>query len=241
MALDVAFGPLPTVDPRPDSAPLHRSVTLDVSLYGLSFYSDVFYPIGTHLCCAISVPGSLTPIEATVSVAWFRRLDREAHGYRLGLEIAEITPEHRARLQTLFDRPQGVQASARRKLLLVDDDVDLQRALKLRFESAGFEIITASEGLEALRKGREERPDAIILDLMLPQLSGYEICRLLKFDPKFRHIPILLFSARCRKEDADLGRQVGADAYLTKPCDGRQLIGAVEALLNAGDTNGHGG
>ena len=121
------------------------------------------------------------------------------------------------------------------RVLLVDDDDELCTALKLRFEAVGFHVSTAGDGLEALRKGREERPNVIILDLMLPNINGYEVCRLLKFDQKFRHIPIVLFSARSRQEDMALGRTVGADKYITKPVDGKALITAIEELIKKGE------
>ena len=106
----------------------------------------------------------------------------------------------------------------------------------MRFESAGFEVITAGDGLEALRKGREEHPHAIILDLMLPHLNGYEVCRLLKFDQRFARIPIMLFTARSRQQDMELGSVVGADAFVTKPCSGAELIAKIEELLNGSRT-----
>ena len=144
-----------------------------------------------------------------------------------------MEPDHATALAALLEHPPAAQALSGKKLLLVDDDHELQLALKLRFQSAGFQVTTADEGLEALRKGREERPNVIILDLMLPNLNGYEVCRLLKFDQKFRHIPIILFTARSRREDMEMGHAAGADAYVTKPFNGADLIAKVEELLNA--------
>ncbi len=232
VALDVAFGAVPA-EPRPSPAQLAKTITVNLSAGGLCLYSDVLYPIGSQVFCHLTLPHRQAPIEVTGTVAWFQRIDREAHGYKLGIEFGALRPQDAAALQALLDQPLQTQPTHARTLLLVDDDDELRLALKLRFEAAGFRVLTAADGLEALRKGREDHPQLIILDLMLPQLNGYEVCRLLKFDQKFCHIPIVLVTARSRQEDMEMGRSVGADAYMTKPFHGKDLIAKVEELLGA--------
>ena len=245
MALDIMFGPACLGEPATRTAPndktiarppknqLEQSVTVDLSVGGLCVYSDVLYPIGAQIFCAVTLPGHAEPVEALGTTVWFSKVDQETHGYKLGIEFTTIAPKSTAALQALFEHPPAGQAVRAKKLLLVDDDLELQRAFKLRFESAGFQVVTAGDGLEALRKGREEHPHLIILDLMLPQLNGYEVCRLLKFDQRFARIPIILFTARSRTQDMELGTTVGADAYMTKPCSGTSLLAKVEELLGA--------
>ena len=232
IALDVSFGPVARAGTRPLADQLERTVTVNVSVSGLCLYSDILYPIGTTLFCALTLPGYAQPLDILGPVVWFQRVEREAHGYKLGVEFTALSKPDAAALQALFEHPPVVNGSCSKRLLLVDDDEELCLALKLRFESSGFHVITAGDGLEALRKGREERPHAIILDLMLPHLNGYEVCRLLKFDQKFHHIPIILCTARCRREDKEMGLAVGADAYITKPFSGEDLIAKVNELLN---------
>ena len=232
MALDVAFNPIGEEAARPASGPPARTVTVNISQGGLCLYSDKLYPLGAQPHCALSVPGHPEPLELVGTVVWFQKVDRDAHGYKLGLEFKPLTPAQRAVLDTLFARPPAaVQTSGAKRLLLVDDDAELARAMQLRFEASGFEVVTAADGLEALRMAREHRPDVMILDLMLPHLNGYEVCRLLKFDQKFKGIPIILCTARSRQEDIKLGQSVGADAYVTKPFDGKGLIAKAEELL----------
>lgn len=234
MALDVSFGPAvaSTASARPADAQLERTVTVNISLGGLCFYSDILYPLGTPLYCAITLPDVPAPLEAVGPVAWFQKVDQDAHAYKLGVEFADVSAQATAVLQRFLDTPPpAAVCAASRRLLLVDDDDELRHAVQLRFESAGFEVITAGDGLEALRLGREGRPSLIILDLMLPNLNGYEVCRLLKFDQKFHHIPIILCSARSRRDDMAMGEAAGADAYVTKPFDGKALIHQVETLL----------
>lgn len=231
MALDVAFGPLGAAGTPPADAQLERTVTVNLSRGGLCLYTDILYPVGAQLYCALSLPGRAEALALTGAVAWFQKLDADTHTYRLGIEFDALPAAPREALEALMDAPQTVPVARAKRLLLVDDDEELRRAMQLRFEASGFTVVTAANGLEALQRGREDKPDLIILDLMLPNLNGYEVCRLLKFDPKFHHIPIILCTARSRQEDMTLGQAVGADAYVTKPFDGKMLLAKAEELL----------
>ena len=233
MALDVAVTPLTVDAGRSADAATERTVSVNISAGGLCLYTARLYPIGSPLSCSISLPGRSAPLDLTGTVAWFQKMEREGHGYKLGVEFAKISPADAAAITALCEHPPAAGQASSKRLLLVDDDEELRRALQLRFESSGFEVITAADGLEALRKGRSEHPQVIILDLMLPQLNGYEVCRLLKFDQKFHHIPIILCTARSRQEDLVMGEAVGADAYVTKPFDGKALIAKANELLAA--------
>ena len=232
MALDVAVAPVAPGQSQPaDEVPKERTISVNLSLGGLCLYSATLYPLGSPLACSIALPGRAAPIEVVGTVAWFQKVDRESHHYKLGLEFSRVVPEDAAAIQALCEHPPESESSSSKRLLLVDDDAELRRAMQLRFESSGFEVITAADGLEALHKGRTAHPHVIILDLMLPNLNGYEVCRLLKFDQKFHHIPIILCTARSRQEDQVMGESVGADAYVTKPFDGKALIAKAEALI----------
>ena len=231
MALDVAVTPLTVDAGRSADAATERTVSVNISTGGLCLYTARLYPIGSPLSCSISLPGRSAPLDLTGTVAWFQKMEREGHGYKLGVEFPTMSPADAAAIAALCEHPPAAGQASSKRLLLVDDDEELRRALQLRFESSGFEVITAADGLEALRKGRSEHPQVIILDLMLPQLNGYEVCRLLKFDQKFHHIPIILCTARSRQEDLVMGEAVGADAYVTKPFDGKALIAKANELL----------
>jgi len=118
-----------------------------------------------------------------------------------------------------------------KKILLVDDEPHIITMLENRMKHAGYEVITACDGQEALLKTHKERPDLIILDLMLPKLDGYKVCRMLKFDEKYKHIPIIMLSARAQEADKKMGETVGADGYVTKPFEPQVLLGKVKDLL----------
>lgn len=120
---------------------------------------------------------------------------------------------------------------ADKRILVVDDETQLVEMLKMRLEASGYQVLSAYDGQEALDMARKEKPDLIILDLMLPKIDGYKVCRMLKFDEKYKNIPIILFSARAQEADIKLGKEVGADAYITKPFDPPSLLGKIKELL----------
>jgi len=118
-----------------------------------------------------------------------------------------------------------------KKILVVDDEPQLVELLKIRLEANDYEVLVASDGQEGLKMARNKKPDLIILDLMLPKIDGFTVCRMLKFDEKYKNIPIIMFTARAQETDKKLGREVGADEYITKPFDPQVLLKKIEDLL----------
>ncbi|MBU1905637.1 MAG: response regulator [Candidatus Omnitrophica bacterium] len=117
------------------------------------------------------------------------------------------------------------------KILLVDDEKDLVETLAFRLEASDYEVVKAHDGQDGLDKARSVHPDLIILDLMLPKMDGYKVCRMLKFDEKFKKIPIILFTARAQESDKKMGEEVGADVYITKPFEAPVLLAKIKELL----------
>jgi DNA-binding response OmpR family regulator len=117
------------------------------------------------------------------------------------------------------------------KILLVEDEKDILITLQNLLESEKYAVITATDGMEALDKVKLELPDLIILDLMIPKLDGYKVCRLLKFNEQLQKIPIIIITARAQEEDIERGKVVGADFYLTKPFDFKILASKIKELL----------
>lgn len=115
--------------------------------------------------------------------------------------------------------------------MLVDDEPNILLLLGSRLRSEGFEVITAKDGQTGFEMAKKERPDLIILDLMLPKMDGYKVCGLLKKDSRYSKIPILLFTARGQEEDVKMGMEVGADAYITKPFVPQSLLSKIQELL----------
>ena len=125
------------------------------------------------------------------------------------------------------------QESTRGRVLVVDDEPDLVRVLEFGLKASGYTVEVASDGQEGLKKAREIKPDVILLDLMLPKLDGYKVCRLLKFDDRFKHIPIIILSARTQEGDQTLALEMGANRFVTKPYDFTEILGYIETLLKS--------
>ena len=119
----------------------------------------------------------------------------------------------------------------KQRILIVDDDPVIVRLLQINFRLEGYDVDTASHGEEALERVRSQRPDVVILDVMMPGLDGWEVCRQLKANPAVRHIPVIFLSARAQDEDRQRGYALGVDEYVTKPFDPGHLVEIVRAAL----------
>ena len=118
-----------------------------------------------------------------------------------------------------------------KKILIVDDEVDLVKTIKFSMEAEGYMVLASYNGEDALNQARKENPDLIVLDIMLPKLDGYKVCRLLKFDEQYKNIPILMLTAKTQQKDKLLGKETGADEYITKPFDMDELMEKVKTYL----------
>jgi two-component system alkaline phosphatase synthesis response regulator PhoP len=117
------------------------------------------------------------------------------------------------------------------KILVVDDEIYIVHILDFSLGMEGYEVITALDGEQALEKVKTEKPDLIVLDIMMPKLDGYEVCKNIKSSADTQHIPVILLSAKGRNVDQKLGFDVGADDYITKPFSPRKLVERINQLL----------
>ena len=118
-----------------------------------------------------------------------------------------------------------------KKVLIVDDEQDIVESLKFVLETEDFECYTAFNGEDGLKSAKEIMPDLIILDIMMPKMNGYKISRLLKFDSKYKDIPIIMLTARSQEEDKLIGEETGADEYITKPFELDNVVKTVKEYL----------
>ena len=123
----------------------------------------------------------------------------------------------------------GRQALAR--VLVAEDERDVAELVRYTLAREGFEVVVAATGADALRHAQESRPDLVLLDLMLPQVNGWELCRRLKQDPATRALPVIMLTARSEEGDKILGFELGADDYVTKPFSTRELVARVRAVV----------
>lgn len=117
------------------------------------------------------------------------------------------------------------------KVLIVEDDENIRELLRFNLQNNGYEALSASDGLMGLTMARENTPDLILLDLMLPKMDGLDVCRAVKSDPLISGIPIIMLTAKGSETDKVLGLELGADDYLTKPFSIRELMARVKVVL----------
>jgi DNA-binding response OmpR family regulator len=116
-------------------------------------------------------------------------------------------------------------------VLIVDDDPVVRRMLQLSFESEGFDVVTAADGIQGLEAMRKAKPGVLVLDIMMPKLDGMKVLRELQADDDLRGTPVILLSAKATSLDIELGLKAGAADYVTKPCDPIELVDRVRSLL----------
>ena len=122
----------------------------------------------------------------------------------------------------------------RPKILIVDDEPEAVELVDFNLKQAGFEVLTAGDGAEALKKARSTLPSLVVLDLMLPEIDGLEVCKMLRRDPATSAIPIVIVTAKAAEIDRILGLELGADDYITKPFSPRELVLRIKNILQRG-------
>jgi DNA-binding response OmpR family regulator len=119
-----------------------------------------------------------------------------------------------------------------KRILVVDDEKDLVETIKLKLTSEGYEVDEAFDGKQALEKVKQRQPDLILLDVMMPQVNGYQVCRELKKSDKFKQIPVVMLTAKAQESDKFWGMETGADDYVTKPFEFDALLSSIKKLLS---------
>lgn len=120
----------------------------------------------------------------------------------------------------------------RKRVLVVDDEIYIVHILEFTLTMEGYEVLTAADGEEALRRIQDDSPDLVVLDIMMPKMDGYEVLRRLRADEEFRHLPVILLSAKGRPIDRETGLEIGADDYIVKPFSPRRLLEKIHDLLD---------
>jgi two-component system phosphate regulon response regulator PhoB len=122
----------------------------------------------------------------------------------------------------------------RPKILIVDDEPEAVELVEFNLKQSGFDVLTAADGAEALKKAHSALPSLVVLDLMLPEVDGLEVCKMLRRDPATAGIPIVMVTAKAAEIDRILGLELGADDYMTKPFSPRELVLRVKKILQRG-------
>lgn len=159
--------------------------------------------------------------------------EEHSQGTYPNMEGAESDASEEASESTLAKvngkEPESVASSAKAaKILVVDDSSTIRRSAETMLQSAGFEVITAENGFEALSKVARHNPDIIFVDIMMPRLDGYQTCAIIKNNEQYRSTPVVMLTSKDGLFDQARGRVVGSDLYLTKPFTKEELLGAVQ-------------
>jgi len=118
-----------------------------------------------------------------------------------------------------------------KKVLIADDEQNIVISLEFLLRREGFEVFVASDGVDALAKLRAEKPDLVLLDVMMPKMNGFDVCQALRADPELAETRVLMLTAKGRETEVSKGLGLGADAYMTKPFSTKELVEKVRALL----------
>jgi DNA-binding response OmpR family regulator len=118
-----------------------------------------------------------------------------------------------------------------KKVLIADDEPNIVISLEFLLRREGFEVLVAVDGEEALAKARAERPDLVLLDVMMPRMNGFDVCQALRADPELASMRVLMLTAKGRETEVSKGLGLGADAYMTKPFSTKDLVAQVRVLL----------
>ena len=121
---------------------------------------------------------------------------------------------------------------AQKKILVVDDEVDVTELLCARLEAAGYEVLVSNYGEEGMKKARAEKPDLVLLDVMMPKMNGFQVCRELKKGEETKTIPVMMLTAKAQESDKFWGEDCGCNDYATKPFDNAELLARIATLLS---------
>jgi len=127
-----------------------------------------------------------------------------------------------------------------KKILAVDDERHIVRLVEVNLQRAGYEVVTAFDGREALEKVKAENPDLVVLDVMMPYMDGFEVLKTLKADPSTAEIPVIMLTAKAQDADVFRGWQSGVDCYLTKPFNPMELLTFVKRIFDSLNSSGGG-
>jgi len=118
-----------------------------------------------------------------------------------------------------------------KKILIADDNENIRDALTYLLEDEGYELLLAKDGADTLRKVREKKPDILFLDIMMPEINGYDVCRTIKNDPDLKSIYVIMLTAKGQVAEQERGKEVGADEYIVKPFSPMEILARVKSLL----------
>lgn len=202
---------------------------INIGAEGVCFTCQNVFPPGHKIQLNIFLPSNVT-IEMTIQIVWQEAIPISGH-YRAGAKIIDMPARAMDQWMSFYCQKVLHIPNAEKKILVVEDEHDAAQLLTLELETAGYTVVVASDGEEGFAKYESDRPSLIILDVMLPKLNGYEVCRRIRRQKGDECTPIIMLTAK--KEDVDRiqGRVIGATVYLSKPFEAEHLLGLIQKFL----------
>jgi len=208
---------------------LFETTTINLSAEGICFRSGLKIEKGKKIDLFVQVKDGKEVLLRT-EVAWALKLD-DFDLYRVGVKIIKTDSEDEKKFFKFFCEQTIVLSDRKKKILIVDDEKDLVSLLQAHFKRAGYETVTAFDGEEGYQKYLTEAPDLIVLDLKMPKLNGFEVCRKIRRESKDESIPIIMLTALQDDADRLIGKVVGAQKYMTKPFKIEEVLREIEWLI----------
>jgi len=207
---------------------------VDIGPEGIGFIIDENLEAGTNVYFNISFGGG-RQIDLVAEVRWSKRIENSSR-FRVGGKVLEISKEDLEKFVQFYCEQLIPVERGKKKILVVEDETGMAKLLTLELTQNGYDVVCACDGEDGFAKYKMERPDLIILDIMLPKLNGYEVCRKIRREEEDNDTPILMLTAK--KEDVDriVGGVVGAQKYLTKPFDAEHLLSEIKELLDSSES-----
>lgn len=206
-----------------------ETTVLGLGSEGLCFYSSFKIKENQGVEIGVQLPGGRS-IKINGVTIWSDKKDNSGF-FQVGLKFVKTGSEDEKVLMDFYKEKEAAGKKPKKKILVVDDEKDLVSLLSLHLKQAGYNVVPAYNGEEGYQKYQEEAPDLIILDLKMPKLNGFEVCRKIRREDKDTQIPIVMLTALQDDADRLIGKVVGAQRYLTKPFKMEELLKEVEWLM----------
>jgi CheY-like chemotaxis protein len=209
----------------PDSFP---ATVLEIAPEGVGFIISEALDVGLHVYLNIDLGGG-GQIELAVEIVWVE--PGSAGQFRVAGKIVDARKGDMEKLVRFYCERLVPLRRDKKKILIVEDETSMSQLLSIELEASGYDVVCAHDGESGFEKYMAERPDLIILDIMLPKLNGYEVCQKIRREQDDNDTPIIMLTAKKGDADRIVGGVVGAQRYLTKPFDAEFLLGEIKALL----------
>ena len=209
---------------------VYRTTLVNVGAEGVCFKAYQSVGHDSEIELQMSLPNR-EKITIKTKVTWVKPLP-DNREFLIGVKIIDADQQDEKRFIKFYCQQILIAPKSEYKILIVDDERDMVRLLKLELEQKKYTVVCAYDGMDGYEKFVQEKPDLVLLDLMLPKLNGYALCRKIRNENKDARTPIVMLSAKKEDEDRIIGRVVGAERYITKPFDTDDLLDEIEMLLH---------